>query len=401
MFFSSKSRNKLFELDNANVNVVPFANRYLFALTETSMLIKLDPKNLNVLDRNNVYKHMKPTITSIAHPHILEDGSWISIGMRPMTINITYDIMSYSAKNSSNIFDNATLIAQIPSSHKFGLSYFHSFGLSQNYIIFLEQSLVLDIKKVLWSQIINKPTATAINMNPNFHTRIHLVNRKSGQILQKKFYTDPQISFHHINAYEINEDDESKHELLIDVCSYKTFNINIFNYDENDEEQISKFNDHARPVPRRIRVPLYRKEAEVEKYYCEIKDISDMFMDLPAINYDKFNAKPYNYAYGFGAIKPPHSIVKINVNNYNDCKQAVINSENTVTWPSEPVFVEKPGAKEEDDGVILTLVLGDKYDFLIVLDAKTLEEIGRAELPENVKATYTFHGFFTDNKAFS
>jgi carotenoid cleavage dioxygenase-like enzyme len=150
MIFHSPSKEKLFELDNANVNVVPFANNQMYALTETSMLVKVNPKNLNVIKTENVYKKMYPTVTSIAHPHVEEDGSWISIGMRPMSLNITYDIMRYEAKNSKDVFDNPKLICQIPSSHTFGLSYFHSFALSQNYIIFLEQSLILDIKKVLW-----------------------------------------------------------------------------------------------------------------------------------------------------------------------------------------------------------------------------------------------------------
>jgi carotenoid cleavage dioxygenase-like enzyme len=250
--------------------------------------------------------------------------------------------------------------------------------------------------------VINKPTSAALKMNPNFETQIHLVDRKTGQILKKKFYTDPQFTFHHINAYEINEKDPSKHELFIDLCSYspKGFEIDSFNYDESDEEQILKFNQKAKATPRRIRVPLFDKRSDNEKIYCEIKDIaSNVNLELPTINYAKFNAKPYNYAYGIGSIRDPYSIVKINVNNYNDGKQAIIKTGNRVILPSEPIFVEKPNATSEDDGVVLTQVIGDKYDSLVVLDAKTLEEVAIAELPENVKASYTFHGFYSDNKA--
>ena len=81
MIFHSPSREKLFELDNANVNVVPFANNQVYALTETSMLVKVNPKNLSVIKTENVYKKMYPTLTSIAHPHVEHDGSWISIGI--------------------------------------------------------------------------------------------------------------------------------------------------------------------------------------------------------------------------------------------------------------------------------------------------------------------------------
>ena len=252
--------------------------------------------------------------------------------------------------------------------------------------------------------VLNKPTSTALKMNPNFQTQIHLVDRKTGQILNKKFYTDPQVTFHHINAFEINEKDPSKHELFIDLCSYspKGFEIDSFNYDETDEEQILRFTEKAKSTPRRIRVPLFDKRSNNEKIYCEIKDIaSNTNIELPTINYSKYNAKPYSYAYGIGSIRDPYSIVKINVNNFNDGKQAIIKTGNRVILPSEPIFVERPDAKSEDDGVILTQVIGDKYDSLVVLDAKTLDEIAIAELPENIKASYTFHGFYSENKAFN
>ena len=64
--------------------------------------------------------------------------------------------------------------------------------------------------------------------------------------------------------------------------------------------------------------------------------------------------------------------------------------------PMEPIFVENPNPKGEDDGVVLVQVLSDDNDFLSVLDAKTLTEIARADLPKDVKSTFTAHGFFAD-----
>ena len=342
--------------------------------------------------------------------------------MRPNGKGIAYDVMKFKAKNVENACESVTSFTQIPSSHKFGLSYFHSFGLSPNYIIFLEQSLVIDMKKLLWYKIkiskrrlfksfifrnalANKPFTSALKTNQNFQTQIHLIDRHTGQLLQKKFVTDPQFTFHHVNAFEVNQNDSNKHELIIDVCSYdaKTFEIKNFNYDEKNEEQVLRlFDETARPTPRRIRVPLFDKRANNEKVHCEIKDVApNVMMELPTINYGRYNTKPYNYAYGFGSIKAPHTIVKLNFNNGNDVKQALIKTDNRVILPSEPIFVERPDAKSEDDGVVLTQVLGDKYDSLVIFDAKTLEEIGRAEFPENVKSSYTFHGFFSENRAFN
>ena len=68
--------------------------------------------------------------------------------------------------------------------------------------------------------------------------------------------------------------------------------------------------------------------------------------------------------------------------------------------PNEPVFVESPNPTSEDDGVLLVMVLSDKNDFLSILDAKNLNEIAQAVVPEGVLGAFTFHGFFADSKKF-
>ena len=65
-----------------------------------------------------------------------------------------------------------------------------------------------------------------------------------------------------------------------------------------------------------------------------------------------------------------------------------------------PNFVANPNATSEDDGVLLVMIVSEKNDYLSILDAKTLEEIATAELPDNVRGAMTFHGFFADGKAF-
>lgn len=83
-------------------------------------------------------------------------------------------------------------------------------------------------------------------------------------------------------------------------------------------------------------------------------------------------------------------------------------------FPSEPVFVPHPSAKNEDDGkihemfcalntlgyfwsgVILSAVIHsdpEQNPFLLILDSKTMNEIGRAEF-EEVKFHKDLHGIF-------
>ena len=49
--------------------------------------------------------------------------------------------------------------------------------------------------------------------------------------------------------------------------------------------------------------------------------------------------------------------------------------------PSEPIFVARPGARTEDDGVLLTMALDaeHRHSSLIIIDAKNMKELARAE----------------------
>lgn len=66
--------------------------------------------------------------------------------------------------------------------------------------------------------------------------------------------------------------------------------------------------------------------------------------------------------------------------------------------PSEPIFVPRPGAEEEDDGVLLSVVLDEVKgrSSMVVVDAKEMKEVGRAEM-EGVFPV-GFHGVFSANE---
>lgn len=61
--------------------------------------------------------------------------------------------------------------------------------------------------------------------------------------------------------------------------------------------------------------------------------------------------------------------------------------------PVEPLMVPAPDAKSEDDGVVLSVVMGaDGKSFLLCLDAGSFQELGRAHLPYGIP--YGFHASF-------
>ena len=80
--------------------------------------------------------------------------------------------------------------------------------------------------------------------------------------------------------------------------------------------------------------------------------------------------------------------------------KADMDTGETKTWhepgafAGEPVFVAAPDAKDEDDGVLLSIVLDapSESSYLLVLDAATLAERARATVPERIP--FGFHGQF-------
>ncbi|OKP09771.1 hypothetical protein PENSUB_4840 [Penicillium subrubescens] len=58
--------------------------------------------------------------------------------------------------------------------------------------------------------------------------------------------------------------------------------------------------------------------------------------------------------------------------------------ENGESAPCEPVFIGRPGASDEDDGITLTIVVNREgsHSTLVALDGKTLAEVARASMPQ-------------------
>lgn len=110
------------------------------------------------------------------------------------------------------------------------------------------------------------------------------------------------------------------------------------------------------------------------------------------MNYRRVNGRPYRYAYGNGQARPGgflETIQKIDLE-----AGGIREWRRPGSYPGEPVFVAAPGAQAEDEGVVLSLVLdaGAERSYLLVLDARDLGELARAEAPHAVP--FGFHGQF-------
>ena len=321
----------------------------------------------------------------LPHPHEGDDGFVYNITSN--WLRFRYEIMKIPPNgNSENPFSGTTIISKIPFSFT-GPAYFHSFGISEHYFILIENPLVLSkLWKMFVMNFLKYSYLDILKWKPELKSRIHLIDRQTGQVV-KTFLVENFFAFHHVNAYE------EANKVVVDVCGYPdTTILNAF-YMCSLKKGL-KGVTYSTPLLRRYRLPI-PDQPEIKPVALptlpngfHYETIHEGF-ELPRINY-AYNGKKYRFAYG----------MQFKDKNYflESLGKVDVETKEVFTWveehcyPSEPVFVAVPNAKEEDDGIVLSAVVGvlGKPSFLLFLDGKTFKEIARAVVP--VKLALTFHG---------
>ena len=124
--------------------------------------------------------------------------------------------------------------------------------------------------------------------------------------------------------------------------------------------------------------------------------ISPTPIELPSLDYARMNTRSdHRFVYGVG--------LRGERGFYDQLVKIDLATRSTSTWhspgcyPGEGVFVGRPGRRDEDDGVILSVVLDSTRggSFLLVRDAGSFAELARAELPHPV--LFGYHGQFYDD----
>ncbi|KAL7834943.1 hypothetical protein SRHO_G00291900 [Serrasalmus rhombeus] len=406
---------KIKPTDNASVSFIKYKGDY-YVSTETNFMHKVDPETLETKQKVDWSKFIAVN-GATAHPHIDPDGTAYNMGNSYDQKGVLYNIISVPpAKEGPNdTLKGAKVLCSISPTDRTRPSYYHSFAMSENYVVFIEQPIKMNLLKMATCKLRGKIFSSGIYWDPNQDTVIHLVNKQTGMVSPVKYHTKALSTFHQINAFEEGG------FLMVDMCcsddGQAINNFLIQNLRKSGEALDKVYNSLARTFPRRFVLPLNitsdtpldqnlntRPNSSAtavchskDKVFCTFEDLhSDDLLDyggleFPHIHYNRFNTKPYRYFYGCGFRHlVGDSLIKMDL----DGKKLKVWYQPGL-YPSEPVFVPSPDATEEDDGVILSVVLKpteDRSTFLLVLDARTFEELGRAEVPVNIP--YGFHGTF-------
>jgi len=354
--------------DNGAVNVTRLGEQYM-AMTESPMPVVFDPGTLESLG----VQAPRPGTLPTAHPH--RDA-------------VSGELLGYTtklgARSKYQLFTQAPgraprIVASIPVLEP---AYLHSFAITERYAIIMAGPFVV---KPVELALRNGGLIESFRWKPGRATKIYVLDRHNGGRVAT-LDADPLFCFHHINAFERDG------EIVMDLIGYDDPSIIESLYLDAIQ---ARSNVGAAPTARRYRIALKGTPS------VSVELLSDLTFELPRINYDRHNTKRYRYTYGAGRLRGEDArdasascLVKLDVETGETRLWADESS-----YPGEPVFVTDPNRDGEDAGVLLSVVLdaASESSYLLVLDAKTMQERARARVPHHIP--FGVHGqYYADEQ---
>lgn len=290
-------------------------------------------------------------------------------------------------------------------------AYMHSFYLSESYVVLCIPSthFALSGLKILWERNL----LDAIEpFDETKKCRWFVVDRLHGRGVVAEFESDAGFFFHTINAFEEQvqaaEDgkaDAAAVDIFCDVIEFDNFDVLRSLYYDAILDRSGAFGRFHRTedktrafVPRlaryRLRVPSSPPPPGPAATAERILSIPAPHAgELPTIN-AAFAQRRHRYVYSLatrGLATVSDTIVKTDTAT----GEALLWDNERAHTPGEAIFVARPGAAAEDDGVLLSVVLDGvrARSYLLCLDARTMQELGRAEV--GFAVGMGFHGAHT------
>ncbi|KAG0234625.1 hypothetical protein BGW42_006376 [Actinomortierella wolfii] len=381
--------------------------RNLITTTDGNALQELDPDTLEPV-RLFDYGYLDDALGSAnlapAHPCIDPETNEYFTSLLTFGPTALYRVVRIrGSPKGTHAEPDIDVLAEIKSPRP---TYMHSFSLTKRYVVINHWQC--DFKawglSVLWY---GNAWESFAPPNPNVKSQFYIVDRHRGRHVAT-FETDPYYAFHTINAWDDGDD------ILVDIAAYKDHTVIGDYYVENLRNPSGKppqqavlrryrlrdISQHATATKANAGKPPVPAPAEID---LELDEANNF--ELPTLNPTRY-LKPYRYVYGVNRSGQTASLiydrlirVDLQAAREGNMSAAYKYWMEEQCTPSEPVFVPAPNAADEDDGVLLSVVLNgtNRSGFLLVLDAKSMTEIARAEMPHGVISPHNFHGIFVSN----
>ncbi len=359
MFSGVSTLPVLGRVPNANVSIESLAKQFV-AHTELPVPVRFDPRTLRTLGTEGTL----PTgQLGTAHPH-----------QDPRTgERFSYEIELVPPSGFRVLSERKGVrreLAFIPQGRP---SYMHSFGLTRRYAIIHTQPWEFDLARFIGPD--RTSIAGSFVWDGSVPSQILLIDRKRGGVAAT-VELEPAFVFHHINAFEDGE------KVVIDVCAHRDSSAIESLY-------LKKLRKASSRTPQAVarRFTVKPGSSKVRQ-----RDLAEGNFELPRIDYEAVNGRPYRYAYGVAVRSPQRSgfidrIAKLDIKRGEQSFW-----QDRGAYPGEPVFVRRPRARREDDGILLSVVLDAprRTSYLLALDARDMSELARAAVPHHIP--FGFHG---------
>jgi all-trans-8'-apo-beta-carotenal 15,15'-oxygenase len=333
----------------ANTNIIYWGGK-LLALWEAAEPHRLDPKTLATLGKDCLDGILEEGNAFAAHPRI--DPSCEQNGDAPVLVNfaikpgLSTTIAIYELDQSGKLLRRQ--LRSVP-----GFAFIHDFAITPNYCIFFQNPVSFNpIPFVLGY----RGAGECVKFQPDKPTRIVVIPRNSQEPIQI-LETQSGFVFHHANAFEQDG------EICIDSICYESFPEVEPNSDfrQVDFDAIAPGN-------------LWRFTLNLSEKTVQRRLLEERCCEFPYVHPDHVG-RPYRYLFMGAAHQergnaPLQAILKLDVTTGEE----QLWSAAPQGFISEPIFVPRPDATQEDDGWVLTLVYDASYhrSDVVILDGRDL-----------------------------
>lgn len=190
--------------------------------------------------------------------------------------------------HGTEMFENASIVAEIPAHWRMNPSYMHSFAITENYFIIIEQPLSISMIESLKAKYLKRPLASIFKWFENECTLFHVICRRTGE-RTFTFKAAPFFYLHTINAYERGD------YIVIDICCYRDPSVLDCMYVEAMEnmQTIKNYSKMFRSRPLRFVLPIHEKyqrnvsTSTTSSIWNNLKKIANKFSSSSLENYLK------------------------------------------------------------------------------------------------------------------
>ena len=358
----------------ANTNIIYWGDK-LLALWEAAQPHRLDPKTLGTLGKDYLDGVLAEGNAFAAHPRI--DPSCEQNGGAPVLVNFAIK-PGLSTTITIYELDQAGKLLRSQSRSVPGFAFIHDFAITPNYCIFFQNPVSFNPIPFMLGL---RGAGECVKFQPHKPTRILVIPRNAQEPIQT-CVTQSGFVFHHANAFEQDGG------ICIDSICYESFPEVEANSDfrEVDFDAISPGH-------------LWRFTLNLSEQTVHRRLLEERCCEFPYVH-PQHAGRPYRYLFMGAAHQetgnaPLQAILKLDVTTGKE----QLWSAAPQGFVSEPIFVPRPDATQEDDGWVLTLVYDAGYhrSEVAILDGRDLNRGPVARLHLKHHIPYGLHGSWTPN----